>query len=1056
MQNKRIIIPIFCILLLFFMPFILWQIGEAQEMEIVIVDKTVPDSSYREHESLVWLLRNQKIVKPGTNQLYDKEEDYYGYFPENDPEERIRRLSSLDQGVDLIYIADTYGVYEEDLAGANVSGERSDLIYGGITTEEVEILRQAAYDGAVVVAEFNTFGSPTGHEAREKMYDLLGLRWSGWISRYFDDLSQGVEVPEWAVRNYETQYDQPWSYTGEGFLFVDETDRIVVLNKEDMKTSGVTFQWTDEGEAYVGESGQLSYHYWFDIIEPEDSVSVLAEYELSLSESGREKLANESIPLDFPAVIQNRTGLYTTYYFAGDYADYPGMPPFHQVAGWTGIMKRFSLGLEDRFFWRGYVPLMKEILAEASLDPQDREMPEGIQLARDREVYLDDDVNMVSRTKGEYLQIYKDGEWEDFFVEGVNLGIAFPGRWFTDFPAQESVYMEWFEDIGEMNANSIRVYTLMHPSFYRALLRYNVRNPEEPLWLLQEIWPEEHPPGDDYLREAYTQEFYQEIEYLIDAIHGNIQIPERRGRAYGHYDADVSPYVLGYLVGRELEPEEVVATDENNDITQFHGDYLRIEDGSPTEVWLAKSCEHVMNYQEERYGWQHPVAIVSWPTLDVMEHDAEWNEEGDKDLEYNDRTSIDIRHFLMGEKMKAGFFGAYHIYPNYPDFMNNTLEYAEYKDEEGVFRYGGYLQHFMEHHQGYPALVAEFGLATGMGNAHENPDGYHHGGMTEREQGEGIVRMMEIIREEKYAGGVVFAWMDEWAKKTWTTEPFMVPYEHNVFWQNAIDPEQNYGIVAMEPLPPKEPQHIVKGSGSIKKMEMAGNESFLYLTLYFEDEPDLRHQQLLLGLDTYDGEKGTRQYREDIEIQAPTGMEFLVTLDQHQSTLKVIPEYNLDRYQFASVEDSEGPFETMNPIINSRRITKYGRVIEEIREDASLLNQGPWEGKPNHWYQENNTIYIRIPWGRLLVTDPTTYQVLHDPREFFDYPARDEFRTVTTEGFRITALLVEKDGAVIDQLPDSFQSSPEPFLWESWGEPRYQKRFKESYYILQDYFERQP
>lgn len=25
------------------------------------------------------------------------------------------------------------------------------------------------------------------------------------------------------------------------------------------------------------------------------------------------------------------------------------------------------------------------------------------------------------------------------------------------------------------------------------------------------------------------------------------------------------------------------------------------------------------------------------------------------------------------------------------------------------------------------ALVAEFGLATGMGNAHWNPDGYHHG-----------------------------------------------------------------------------------------------------------------------------------------------------------------------------------------------------------------------------------------------------------------------------------------------------------------------------------------
>lgn len=42
---------------------------------------------------------------------------------------------------------------------------------------------------------------------------------------------------------------------------------------------------------------------------------------------------------------------------------------------------------------------------------------------------------------------------------------------------------------------------------------------------------------------------------------------------------------------------------------------------------------------------------------------------------------------------------------------------------------GGYLQEFIAGHQKYPAIVAEFGLATGSGNAHENPDGYHHGGL---------------------------------------------------------------------------------------------------------------------------------------------------------------------------------------------------------------------------------------------------------------------------------------------------------------------------------------
>ena len=66
--------------------------------------------------------------------------------------------------------------------------------------------------------------------------------------------------------------------------------------------------------------------------------------------------------------------------------------------------------------------------------------------------------------------------------------------------------------------------------------------------------------------------------------------------------------------------------------------------------------------------------------------------------------------------------------------MNNEPFYNEYVDSEGRFRYGGYLQQFMGIHTKYPAVVAEFGLATGMGNAHYSPDGYHHGSMSEQMQ----------------------------------------------------------------------------------------------------------------------------------------------------------------------------------------------------------------------------------------------------------------------------------------------------------------------------------
>lgn len=35
-------------------------------------------------------------------------------------------------------------------------------------------------------------------------------------------------------------------------------------------------------------------------------------------------------------------------------------------------------------------------------------------------------------------------------------------------------------------------------------------------------------------------------------------------------------------------------------------------------------------------------------------------------------------------------------------------------------------------------------------------------------------------------------------KKTWITEPYIIPYDRNALWHNAVDPEQNYGIYAME------------------------------------------------------------------------------------------------------------------------------------------------------------------------------------------------------------------------------------------------------------------
>jgi hypothetical protein len=79
----------------------------------------------------------------------------------------------------------------------------------------------------------------------------------------------------------------------------------------------------------------------------------------------------------------------------------------------------------------------------------------------------------------------------------VNIGPALPGKFFTDFLRTKSL-PKWFQQISDLNLNTIRVYTLLPPAFYQALYQFNWINPM-PLFLLQEIWPEEHPVNSDYL-----------------------------------------------------------------------------------------------------------------------------------------------------------------------------------------------------------------------------------------------------------------------------------------------------------------------------------------------------------------------------------------------------------------------------------------------------------------------------------------------------------------------------------------------------------------------------
>jgi hypothetical protein len=347
-------------------PWALWQAAPDRPLDIVVVDKTVAKPDYRKHAGLFWLLRHEKIVQRGTGQPFRDDRDYAGYRHTADGQPRIVPIPP--RASDLTYIADTYGVYEDDLQGRPL-GLRSRLIYGGMSLNEVRSVTRGLRPGATLVGEFNCIASPTVGQAREELSQALGVRWTGWIGRHFQFLDLTVDLPLWIPRAWKRQTGRAWQFRGPGYVFVNEQGFLVVL-VEGIDTPAPALRITFDGanaDRY-GAVRRQTYDYWFEVMEPRPGAEVIAQFDLELTDSGREKTRGIPVDRPFPAIVRTvRTG-HLAYYFAGDFADQPKVLSAYRykwlpkVRSWLGAEHRDD---QQAFYWRVYVPVMQYVIREA-------------------------------------------------------------------------------------------------------------------------------------------------------------------------------------------------------------------------------------------------------------------------------------------------------------------------------------------------------------------------------------------------------------------------------------------------------------------------------------------------------------------------------------------------------------------------------------------------------------------------------------------------------------------------------------------------------------------
>ena len=375
MRTLRWTWPMILIGIILLAPWACYSARPRKRLDVVVLDKTVPFNNRIEHRSLFWLLEHLKIERPAGG-IYGADRDYLGAFPGPNPGDPPARTTELTRErashADLIYLADTYGVYRDDLLSGRAMKaalERSPKIYGGLDLTEAEAAADAVAAGKTLVAEFNTLGSPTEGPARQSLERTLGVTWSRWIGRFFARLEDRAEVLEWMRRDYENEWRKPWVFAGPGYVLTqDDTHCEVLRMGPEVEWKGLTLEREEPADALLRNAEtRIPYPYWFDVIRPGSNTRVLASFQWHLSDAGRKRLGERGLPIRFAAVTRHTTeGHGPAYYFAGDFADNPMAVAPIPLAGYPTMRKWFEKAKlspsETAFYWCFYAPMMTHLL----------------------------------------------------------------------------------------------------------------------------------------------------------------------------------------------------------------------------------------------------------------------------------------------------------------------------------------------------------------------------------------------------------------------------------------------------------------------------------------------------------------------------------------------------------------------------------------------------------------------------------------------------------------------------------------------------------------------
>ncbi|MFC7273526.1 hypothetical protein ACFQS1_06010 [Paractinoplanes rhizophilus] len=609
-----------------------------------------------------------------------------------------------------------------------------------------------------------------------------------------------------------------------------------------------------------------------------------------------------------------------------------------------------------------------------------------------------DGLRMVAGADGQRFVLHTVGG-DQTFLPGVDLGDTTPGHLPGGSSISAAQYRAWFAAMSMLGIRVVRTYTIHRPAFYQQLAQYNGENPDRPLYLMQGVAL----PTDAYItrRNLYdkqvTDAFTDELRDASNAVAGKLTTTD------GAWDADVTPWLAGWIIGAELDPYAAKASDSRNqDAKPVSGRFFRsVEGAAPTEKWLAARMNELAGFQAAK-GLSEPIAFVNWPATDPLRHPEE-------PLAQEDMYQLDANHVMPTANWPAGTFASYHAFPYYPDFLRREPGLQKNGDP-----YASYLAALHKHHAKMPTMITEFGVPSSIGSAHAGPLGRDQGGHSEADAMRIDADLLRVIKAQGLAGGFLFEWADEWYRLAWNTITHQDASRRQL-WHDPLTNEQHFGLLATDPAGATEPQSLIDAEGGwpARSVRAHTDEAYLHLDVRLGNSPP-----------------GTLQLGFDV-LPSLTGAPMAGSTDRRPDAVFALNLVGGTGQAYVRQQLDPLPLDQDVPEARRGRAPSGWRAYELLvgRKPIELQNAGLLpEGVL--WRLRKDRFTVRVPWAMLGFADPSSHEV--------GVPREGKLTFPTSPGVTVSASASGTD-QTIGQV-----------TWAGWARPSYTERLKQGASAFRD------